>query len=102
MDKNLEKLVEEAVTEELTAINQEEVYEDTLREIYGDIDLCGMKVDAADVLKRYDPVAFRCGMNDFFGTTDEYTEIAGELYYTSEVDEIRERIEAEEAEKAGE
>jgi predicted transcriptional regulator len=95
MKTKIDEILEKRVQEELTAVNQEEVYEDMLREMYGDVDVCGMSMDAADVLKRYDPIAFRCGMNDYFGTTDEYTEIAGELYLTEEVDELREQIEAE-------
>lgn len=97
--KTVEKLLEEKVAEELTPIDCESEYEEMLRESYGDVDVCGMSMDAADLLKRVDPTAFRCGMNDFYGSTDDYTEIDGELYRTNEVEKLREQIEGELADK---
>lgn len=35
-----------------------------LNEIYGHVEVCGMTMDAGEVLKVMDPVAFRCGMAD--------------------------------------
>lgn len=43
----------------------EEQYMECLRETYGDVEVCGMRMDAASVLKYCDPTAFRCGMVDW-------------------------------------
>ena len=42
----------------------EDDYLDMLRDCYGDVEVCGMTMDAATVLKECDPVAFRCGFAD--------------------------------------
>ena len=42
----------------------EEEYEETLDDIYGDIDICGYKYPAGRALREIDPVAFRCGLAD--------------------------------------
>lgn len=43
----------------------EDSYNDMLDDLYGEIDICGMKVWASVALKRIDPIAYRCGMNDY-------------------------------------
>lgn len=43
----------------------EDDYEDMLRETYGDVNVCGMSMDAAWVLKECDPIAFRCGFVNY-------------------------------------
>ena len=43
----------------------EEMYDEMLDDVYGEIDVCGMKWWASTVLKRVDPIAYRCGIADF-------------------------------------
>jgi rubredoxin len=43
----------------------EDDYRDMLNECYPEIDVCGYKYDPADALEQLDPVAFRCGFNDY-------------------------------------
>lgn len=42
-----------------------EAYHAMLMELYGDIDVCGMTMCAADVLEDQDPTAYRCGFLDW-------------------------------------
>ena len=43
----------------------EEMFDEMLDDCYGEIDICGMKWWASTVLKRVDPIAYRCGVSDF-------------------------------------
>lgn len=43
----------------------EDDYEEVLRDLYGDVLVCGMTMDAAWVLKECDPIAFRCDFADY-------------------------------------
>lgn len=42
-----------------------EAYVDFLNEIYGDVQVCGNTYGSGDLLEAQDPVAFRCGKNDY-------------------------------------
>ena len=42
----------------------EKEFEDQLNEIYGEVEICGMKFDSGYVLKELDPTAFRCALSD--------------------------------------
>lgn len=43
----------------------ESEYEDVLDEIYGDVEICGMRYSSGRALRDLDPVAFRCGKIDY-------------------------------------
>ncbi len=79
------------VVSECKAINLEARYEESLRELYGDVNVCGMEMDAVRVLKEMDPTAYRCGMNDYEDSED-FVEIDGEYYESDEVDEARDEF----------
>ncbi len=52
----------------------EQMYDDFLDEIYGEINV-GVTLSASKVLSECDPIAYRCGFNDWLdaeGLTDEY------------------------------
>ena len=49
----------------------EEEYEDMLDDVYGEIDVCGMKWPASLVFKRVDPIAFRVGLSDYESFREE-------------------------------
>jgi hypothetical protein len=42
-----------------------EMYEEMLDDCEGPVELCGMTYSASYVLKEIDPVAYRCGFNDY-------------------------------------
>lgn len=59
----------------------EDYYEDVLREMYGDVSICGCTYDAAYALKEIDPTAFHCGFVDFQEYETAYgCPICGDLY----------------------
>ena len=43
----------------------EETYNDLLDSCYEEIDICGLKYFPSFAFYRVDPIAYRCGMNDF-------------------------------------
>ena len=56
----------------LSLIEAEELYREALDET-GPVEVSGMKYDVSHVLKSVDPIAYRCGFNDFADSlTDEY------------------------------
>ena len=42
-----------------------EMYEEILDDCEGPVELCGMTYSASNVLREIDPVAYRCGFNDY-------------------------------------
>ena len=42
-----------------------EMYEEMLDDCEGPVELCGMTYSASNVLREIDPVAYRCGFNDY-------------------------------------
>ena len=76
MNKILEPI--EIDVEEYT----EDDYENMLRELYGDVNVCGIRMDAAYVLKECDPIAYNCGFSDYQEYETKYTcPICGSDYY---------------------
>ena len=43
----------------------EREFENYLDDIYGDVDICGMKYSAGRALKELDPIAFNCAKSDY-------------------------------------
>ena len=43
----------------------EEMYDEMLDDCEGPVELCGMTYSASHVLREVDPVAYRCGFNDY-------------------------------------
>jgi hypothetical protein len=43
----------------------EELYEEFLNEVHETVAICGYEYDAGRALRILDPIAFRCGMNDY-------------------------------------
>ena len=60
-----------------------EKYDDFLEEVFGDISVCGYKYSASRVLKAIDPIAYRCGENDWLDgeiSCESIIEKNGEYY----------------------
>ena len=55
----------------------EDVYDELLNEAYGEIEICGYSYNAALALYRVDPIAYRCGMNDYYDSL--YSELVDDL-----------------------
>jgi hypothetical protein len=57
------------------------IYDDFLDEIYKKIELLGCTYAPSHVLRRVDPVAYRCGFNDWFDSqSDLYEELSDGTY----------------------
>lgn len=79
------------VESECSAVDQEKQYDDMLDEIYSFDSVGGPfgSMSPSRVLKEVDPIAYRCGMNDYYGTDDSYVEIGSALYEKREVEKAR-------------
>ena len=49
----------------------EEEYDDMLDDCYGEIEVCGLTYWASSLLKRIDPIAYRCGLSDYESSLEE-------------------------------
>ena len=80
------------VTSECKAVDREAVFDEMLDELYSFEPVGGpfAYMQPSQVLKECDPTAYRCGVNDYFGTGDEWVEVENETYRRDEVEEARE------------
>jgi hypothetical protein len=76
----------------ISSYELENQYKEMLSECYGEIDICGIKYDAAEALESVDPVAFRCGFADYISAEldDNLIEMDGEYYKIDLLEEIEE------------
>jgi hypothetical protein len=84
-----------AIVENCTAIDREKAFRDMLDDCYGTLEVCGYKYGAAQLLESVDPIAFRCGVSDYFANGD-YVEVEGETYHKDEADNSAGQIDAAE------
>lgn len=70
-------------------INREEMYDNFLDDCYEPYKIGSIEFYASDILKSCDPIAYRCGMNDYFSDVD----VTDFSQYNDKVDEIDEQIE---------
>ena len=84
----------------------DEEYDEFLDEVSGSVTVAGMEFYASDILKSCDPIAYRCGKNDYESNFDlddceEYNELKDELGaledqlsdLESELDELQDELE---------
>ena len=62
----------------------DEKYDQMLDDCYGEVNICGMTFYSSVAFRELDPIAYRCGFNDFADSMDndefeEYTELQEEL-----------------------
>jgi len=87
------KTLDERIKKELTPIDQEEYFDDILDDVYGEIDV-GVKFYPSRVLKELDPIAYRCGLNNYMDSVREnFYELDEEYYSQDEVTEIKQDME---------
>lgn len=67
----------------------EDLYEETLDDIYDDVEIGNLSYSTGWVLRKVDPVAFRCGVSDW--SSEEFEEV-GDVY--ARKDDYEEAIEA--------
>jgi hypothetical protein len=80
-----------AIVENCTAIDREQAFRDMLDDCYGETEIAGMKYQTSRVLEEVDPIAFRCGVNDYFGNGD-YVEVEGGTYHKDDADKAAGQI----------
>ena len=92
----IEKRLAERVADELTTIDTEALYDEMLDECYSFASVGGpfASMSPSRVLAEVDPVAYRCGKNDWEDaeSRDRWEEIDGEYYDRREVEELRDQI----------
>lgn len=92
---------DDAVAGELKAIDTGTAYDEMLDECFSFESVGGpfARMLPSRVLEEVDPIAYRCGQNDYEDSQrDEWEEVGGSYYDRREVDELRETWEAEEDE----
>jgi len=64
--ENLDGLTrEEVLALEVSESDMETAHDDMLSEVFGEVEICGYKYDAARALREVDPIAYRCGYADY-------------------------------------
>ena len=69
-------------------IDQEELFNEMLDECYEKVTVYGIEFLPSDILKSCDPIAYECGMNDYFSEVD----VIDFSQYNDKIDEIDEQI----------
>jgi hypothetical protein len=95
-----DRTLEQRVQDELTPINMEDRFNEMLDECYSFDSVGGpfAHMQPSRVLLELDPIAHRCGVNDYADSISrdrDIEEIDGEFYQAEEVQAIRDEIEAE-------
>jgi len=105
MEQEIEKRVAERVEQELTPVDTEEMYNEMLDDCYSFESVGGpfTCMEPHRVLEEVDPIAYRCGKNDYEDSLrDEYEDINENFYDKKEVQDIRDEVEAEVEEEQAE
>ena len=55
---------------EINPDQHEDAYRDLIDELGGEVTVAGIKFCASRILEELDPIAFRCGLNDYVDTLD--------------------------------
>jgi hypothetical protein len=86
----IEQLIEH-VQSECSAIDQEKLFDAMLNDSYS-FEMVGGPFESmlpSEVLKEVDPTAYRVGIADYFGASDDYFEIENELYDRADVERAK-------------
>ena len=93
----IDREVERRVEAELTSINTEELYDQMLDDCYSFKPVGGIfaLMEPHRVLAEMDPIAYRCGVNDYEDSLRDEYECVNDLYYDrKEVQDIRDTVKA--------
>lgn len=85
---------------ELETVNMEEAYDDYLDDLYGEIEICGVKYSASVAFYRIDEIAYNCGFSEWLdyelSEDISVTFDDGHSYYRgSEIEELIENLQSE-------
>jgi hypothetical protein len=61
----------------ITEAQAYELYDEMLDECYPMVDVCGYTYDPSRALKELDPIAYRCGFNDWLSYSEDSFEVEG-------------------------
>lgn len=77
---------------ECKAVDLERAFDEMLDECYSFESVGGpfAHMSPSSVLKEVDPIAYRCGVNDYFGCDESYIEVNCETYRKDDVEKARE------------
>lgn len=74
----------------------EDLYEETLNEVYDDVEIGNLSFSAGDIVRNLDPVAFRCGVSDW--SSEEFEEIGNVYARKDDYDDAVEALSEDESE----
>ena len=92
-----ERMIERIKSSEIKEADLETAFEDMLDDCYSFKNVGGpfACMSPSIVLRECDPVAFRCGVNDYADGDDRWEEFNGEMYDKDELNELREECQDE-------
>ena len=76
------------IKEHCQPVNAEDEFEEMLNECYDTVKVGCCQWEAGYVMKELDPVAFRCGVSDYFANDDRFVEVDGEYYGVSDIEDM--------------
>lgn len=88
-DKKLEALVKER----LTPVDTEALFAEIIDETYEEVQIMGLNFSPSEIVRKLDPVAFRCYMNDSISDLESLKYVAGDYYHAHEVEELQQELE---------
>lgn len=89
------KNLDERIKLTLSPLDKEKIYDELLDEA-GEIEIAGRTFDRSWIIKKLDPIAYECGLNDYFDLfSDIYYELDGEYYWQDDINELKVGIENE-------
>lgn len=97
--EELEAKRNELKSVELDPDDYTDEYDEMLREVYGEVNIAGISLDADQVLRKCDPTAYRCGLLDYIDGID-VTDTEGHKAIEEEIEELEDELEALEEEEA--
>ncbi|AQT68785.1 hypothetical protein STSP2_01958 [Anaerohalosphaera lusitana] len=86
-----EWIIESLIENNCEPINEEEAYSELLDEIYGEVQFDGIVFYPSDIIRELDPVAFRCGCNDYLAAEEsdgQLYEVNGRYYRLYDIEEM--------------
>ena len=94
----IKEKAEKRIIAELEPVDLEQLYRDMLDECEPEVKVAGLSFCASRIIEELDPVAFRCGVNDYADglVNDSITEeIDGNHYDLREAQDIVDEVECE-------
>ena len=94
----IKEKAEKRIVAELDPVDLEQLYRDMLDECEPEVKVAGLSFCASRIIEELDPVAFRCGVNDYADglVNDSITEeINGNHYDLREAQDIVDEVECE-------